>query len=138
MLIGLIVAMALAASSQSQLADNFLVKHFEGRIAYDHLQEFSTAVLDYVEKQNSRGKTKVAIRLCTNRSFKSASRKSVISLKALYGVFHGYGFIGKDLLLLTSSDCHMGRSIVPMEIWIINDSNKLPPYREIYNSAEIR
>ena len=131
-----LLVIGTTASAQSQDRANFLLKRFESRISFDYLQEFSTAVVRYVEKNRSRETTKVAIRYCSNEPLETAKKKSVIGLKAIYSVFKGYGFEGEDLMLLRSSKCHWTKSIVPLEIWIINDPEKLPSYRERYVSYD--
>ena len=134
----MIVAVVESVASQNKPDENFILKRFESNIAFDYLQEFSTSFSLYVDKLKSRGKTKIAVRLCSNSPMKSAVTKGAIDLSAIYKAFEGYGFIGMDVIVLRSDGCVSKVNLTwPTELWVINNVNTLPPYKEKLYSNEI-
>lgn len=124
--------------SQTIPEENFLLKRFESNVSFDRLQEFSTSFDSYVEKMNSRGKTKLAVRICSSLPLKMSVKKSVVDLSRIFNVFEGYGFDGEDVLVLRSDECVSGLNRVwPTELWVINNEDKLPPYKEKLYSNEV-
>jgi len=125
-------------SSQSQIDENFLLKRFDSRITFDYLQEFTTSFLLYVEKANSRGRARIALRFCTDKEMKKAVTNGAIDLSTIYDALNGYGFSGKDILVLKSGGCtSKATRVVPTELWVINDLDRLPQYDEKFFSNEI-
>ncbi len=135
----IILAAIQPMASQNKPKENFLLKRFESAIAFDYLQEFSTSFLLYVERMNSRGTSKVAIRFCSENPMKNAVTKGAIDLSAIYNVFKGYGIIDKDVIVLRSNECvSKANTISATEIWVINDENNLPPFSERLYSNDIK
>src|SRR3954462_14850910 len=83
---------ARPAAAQQNAGKNFLLKRFQSTIAFDYLQEFSTSFESYVRDQNSRARTKIAIRFCSTQPLKSTVTKGSIDQSAILRVFGDYGF----------------------------------------------
>ena len=129
----------IPVETQSNENGNFMLKRFESTIPFDYLQEYSSVLARYVEKSNSRGRTRVAIRFCSTKPLKEAVTRGVIGLASLLGAFEDLGFRRTDVILLQSDDCVSDKPLIwPTELWVINAQDSLPTYKEKFYSNEIR